>query len=96
MACPFEYFVMFLRRVDEEFLIEEVAEMKLSKCKVCGCEPFVHKTRVMALGGSFDAYCVECTFDDEQDSLPFVEHDLCVYGNTEKEADDRWNELNKK
>ena len=70
--------------------------MNLSKCKVCGLEPFVHKGGVMAMGGSFNAYMVECAFDeDDQSKLPFIEHSLCVYGNDEKQAGERWNELNK-
>lgn len=70
--------------------------MNLRKCKVCGCTPYGYNSSVMALGGTFRAYCIECTFDEgNQEALPFVEHTFCVYGNNEKEAAERWNELNK-
>ncbi|CAL9974357.1 hypothetical protein VPHD479_0179 [Vibrio phage D479] len=71
--------------------------MSLSPCKVCGCAPFVHQSPVSAVGCTFYAHIVECTFEEEYNGKqvpPFVEHTLSVYGATKEEAEQRWEELN--
>lgn len=73
--------------------------MSLSPCKVCGCKPFVNHTNISALGCSFLGYVVECTYEEEnprQDLPVFVEHTLNVYGASQEEAEQRWEQLNGK
>lgn len=66
----------------------------ISPCKVCGTTPYIHQTNVMARGCSFHAHVIECDNDDEQNTLPFLEHTMTVYGSTLEEAIERWEEVN--
>jgi len=72
---------------------------ELKPCKVCGCKPYVHETIIHAHGTAFRGWVVECTFDDDYHRNPpkvppYVEHTFEIYGATEEEATERWEQLN--
>ncbi len=70
-------------------------QIKLSPCKICGHEPFVHRSNIAAKGCSFLGWIIECDYDSDYDQeLPlFVEHNLTVYGVSKEEAIERWEQI---
>lgn len=64
-------------------------------CPICKTQPAVYHANVRG-GGKI--WWAECLYDslNRQPSLlktPFVEHELCVYGRTKKEAEGHWNKV---
>lgn len=65
--------------------------MELEKCKFCGCDAFSSGCKLVTV----KAWCVECEHDEDQEKFPFAEHRITVYGADQREAEKRWNEVNK-
>ena len=66
--------------------------MKIKKCPYCKSDPSKFSANVVASGCEFKAVVIECDNDDDDSTLPFIEHRLSVYGVDDKQAIERWNE----
>lgn len=66
------------------------------RCRICNKVPKSYKTALYHKGMTFPCWVVECGSDEEdQEYFPFVDHSISVYGKNQKEAEKRWEEINK-
>jgi len=70
--------------------------MQLNPCPICNKQPYIFSSSIQAKGCSFEGYVVECDSEDDQSKTPFIEHTLTVYGSTQEEAENRWQEISTK
>jgi len=72
--------------------------MKIARCKICGGKPDGQYPITLSVNGcAAEAYCIECCLDEEDVfnvRFPFIDHSTYVYGKTEEQAKERWNDLN--
>lgn len=72
-------------------------ETELLPCPFCKKEPFFsgRPWTVVHKGTDLSLYVIECDNEDGESIVPFMEHNVCVYGATKEEAINRWNEAMK-
>lgn len=84
-----------VRALDEESNDGALSSVPLDRLVSCFCghQAASYPMRICAKGCEFSGWVVECTHDDDQEIKPFVEHRVTVYGETQAQAEQRWNEL---
>lgn len=65
---------------------------KIKNCPYCKNPPVKFKTIVSSKGCDFEAVIIECSNDDDESILPFMEHRVSIYAKDDNQAIERWNE----
>jgi len=79
--------------VEKKYLKGINMTIELKPCVLCRTQPATFPTNINFKGCLVNVWVTECDQTEDPDYLPFVEHNITIYGKDEKQAGFRWNQL---